>query len=67
MRQLKISTKYKLSVNSREKFAWFLISDHLSARVIWHMLTDETEYSTQDKELTQRKRKAMECLADASD
>ncbi len=37
------------------------------AKVIWHMLTNETEYRTQNKELTQRKYKAMECLVNASD
>ncbi len=37
------------------------------AKVIWYMLTNETEYRTQNKELTQRKYKMMECLVNASD
>ncbi len=36
------------------------------AKVIWHMLTYETEYHTQNNELMQRKYKMMECLVDTS-
>ncbi len=37
------------------------------AKVIWHVLADETEYRTQNKDLTERKYKMIECLVNTSD